>query len=565
MPAGFSETSRKARVWLFPTGVALLAALVLARVVGHGFLAWDDLVNTVRNPHVNPPSLEGTLFFWRHAYADLYVPATFTIWALLARITFHPWIFHAASVLAHAASAAAAFRLLRRLVASDLAAAAGALLFALHPVQVEPVAWMSGLKDVLCGLFSLLALGAYVDFARASSGEGGKWKSFFAASALFLLALLSKPSAVAVPLLAGSIDVLLLRRRPAQVARDLMPWAALSVAWSLLARSAQPAAGVAVPAFASRFLVAGDSLAFYLGKLVWPAALAPDYGRDPVSVLEGGRAALVALAAAAAALLLLRSNREAPRDLGVALVLFAAGVAPVLGFLPFDFQRYSTVADHYLYLSMIGPGFLLARRLARPARPALLAAGVLLLLLGARSVDQAGEWRDDETLWRHTLAVNRRSWLAHDNLGQALESKGRRSEAIAEYEQAIALHPGDARTQFNLGAALDALDRTAEALPHLEAAVRLQPEDRVSRENLGIALLRLERPAEAEPHLRKAIELEPRSFLAHYYLAGVLDRLGEEDEMLEHLREAVRLNPRFEPARVDLEGVLRARSEPGPR
>lgn len=553
MPQGSSEPSARIGSWPFLAGIAVLVALVHGRVVGHGFLAWDDLVNTVRNPHLNPPSLAGTLYFWSHAYADLYVPATFAVWSLLARVTLEPWIFHAASVLAHAAAGAAAFRLLRRFVDSDPAAAAGALLFALHPVQVEPVAWMSGLKDVLCGLFSLLALGSYVDFARASSESGARRRSFLAASAFFVLALLSKPSAVAVPLLACAIDALMLRRPPVRIARDLAPWVVVAVAWSLLARSAQPAAGVAVPRFASRFVVAGDALAFYLGKLFWPAALAPDYGRDPTSVLEGGRVALVALAAAAGAVLLLRSTLETPRDLGFAFVLLAAGVAPVLGFVPFDFQRYSTVADHYLYLSMIGPAFFLSRR-----RAALPAAAALLLLLGAKSFAQAGVWRDDETLWRHTLEVNSRSWLAHDNLGQALEAKGKRTEAIAEYERALALHPGDARTQFNLGTALDELDRTAEALPHLEEAVRLEPEDRVSRENLAIALLRLERPADAEPHLRKAIALDPRSYLAHYYLAGALDRLGKEEEMVEHLREAVRLNPRFEPARRDLEGVLGA-------
>jgi tetratricopeptide (TPR) repeat protein len=318
---------------------------------------------------------------------------------------------------------------------------------------------------------------------------------------------------------------------------------------------------VAFVPFASRFVVAGDALGVYIGKLAWPAALAPDYGRTPARIAEHGGLALLGLAFVAAAVFAVRSSRTLPRTAGAGALLLAAGVLPVLGFVAFDFQRYSTAADHYLYLSMIGPALVLARFLAESNRGLSLAcAGGVLLLLGARSWSQAGVWHDDESLWRHTLTVNARSWVAHDNLGQALESHGRRPEAIEEYTRALAQNPLDARTHFNLGTALDELDRTPEALPHLEESVRLAPQDRMSQENLAIALLRSDRPAEAEPHLRRALEIEPHSYLAHYYLAGALDRLGRTDEMIEHLREAVRLNPRFEPARKDLEGVLEARA-----
>src|SRR5260221_13780528 len=557
-----TEPGPEGRFWLYATGFLVLTAAVFGRVLGHGFLGWDDRLNALENPHLNPPSLSGTLFFWRHAYADLYIPATFTVWAFLARISLEPWIFHAASLLVHAAAVTAAFRLLRRLVASDAAACAGALLFALHPVQVESVAWMSGLKDLLCGLFSLLALGTSVGFRRSPRGDLRRWSSFLIASACFLLALLSKPSAVAVPLLACVLDLFLLERRPAEIARDLAPWAACAAGWSFLTRSAQAAVDVPDIPLASRFVVAGDALGFYLGKLAWPAALAPDYGRRPAWVVEHGGLALVGLAVAVAAVLAVRAPRSLPRTAGAGAFLLFAGVAPVLGFVAFDFQRYSTAADHYLYLSMIGPALVLAGLLAGPKRGwALGCASVVLLTMAAKSWSQAAVWPDDESLWRHTLTVNARSWVAHDNLGQALESKGRRPEAIEEYTRALEINPRDARTHFNLGTALDELDRTSEAIPHLEEAVRLAPADRMSRENLAIALLRSDRPAEAEPHLRRALELEPRSYLAHYYLAGTLDRLGRTDEMLEQLREAVRLNPRFEPSRRDLEGVLEARAK----
>jgi tetratricopeptide (TPR) repeat protein len=550
--------------------VVLLPLLVFGRVLGHALLTWDDLSNTLWNPHLVPPSPAGLLYFWGHAYADLYVPLTFTLWGLLAGLSTDPWIFHAASLVLHALAALAAFLLLRRLVRDDLAAGAGALLFALHPVQAESVGWMSGAKDVMCGMFSLFALAGYVDFVREPRGSPLRGRALARATLLLVLALLSKPSAVAVPLLALVLDVGFLGRKWTRSLLDLVPWIAVAAIGALVAHAVQPAAEVAPAPFGSRPLIAADALAFYARKIVAPLGLAPDYGRDPKTALAGGppiAAALGVLAAILLVLFLRRRERDASGPFHAttaAAGLSIAAVAPVLGLVPFDFQRYSTVADHYLYLAMIGPALLFAWLLARkPDLPLRIGAGILLLLCAAKSAAQVGVWRDDETLWRHTLSVNPKSWTAHDNLGQALQSSGRPSEALLEFGAALALNPDDARTHYNLGTTLDALDRTAEALPHLETAVRLSPEDRPSRENLGIALLRSERPEEAESQLRKAIEIEPRSFLAHYYLAGALDRLGRTDEMLEHLKEAVRLNPRFQPARDDLQAVLKARAAGG--
>jgi tetratricopeptide (TPR) repeat protein len=557
------------KAWVLRLAIVLPLLAVFGRILGQTLLGWDDRSNTVLNPHLVPPTASGLLYFWGHAYADLYVPLTYSLWGVLARISLEPWIFHAASLAIHAGAALAAFALLRRLVRDDLAAAAGALLFGLHPVQVESVAWMSGAKDLLCGMFALLALAAHVDVARAGPASPARARALVRGTTFAVLALLSKPSAVALPLIALALDVLWLGRRWTRSLADLAPWIAIAAAGAIVGHVAQTGAGAVATPVATRPLIAADAIAFYARTIAAPIALAPDYGRDPRTVLASAAGipeAIVLLAAVALLATLRRRERaEGPiRAATTAGALSVAAVAPVLGFLPFDFQRYSTVADHYLYLAMIGPAFLLAWILARWPRPPLRAAAVLLLAaFAAKSAAQAGVWRDDETLWRHTLAVNPRSWTAHGNLGEALAASGRPNDAILELEAALALNPDDARTHYNLGTTLDALDRTAEALPHLEAAVRLEPDDAPSRENLGIALLRSERTEEAEIELRKAIEIDPRAWLSHYYLAGALDRLGRTDEMLEHLKEAVRLNPRFGPARKDLEAVLRARAAGG--
>jgi tetratricopeptide (TPR) repeat protein len=557
------------KAWIVRLAIVLPLVVVFGRILGHDLLGWDDRMNTVLNPHLVPPSASGFLYIWEHVHGEMYIPLTFTLWGLLARVTLEPWIFHAASLAIHAGAALAAFALLRRLVQDDVAAAAGALLFGLHPVQVESVAWMSGAKDLLCGMFSLLALASHVDVARAELASPARARALVRGTAFVVLALLSKPSAVALPLLALALDVLWLGRRWTRSLRDLAPWIAVAAVGAVVARVAQTGAGVDPAPIATRPLIAADAIAFYARTIVAPVALAPDYTRDPRSVLATGRAVPVAIGvlAAFAALAILRRRERGSGPFHAATAAAAlsiAAVAPVLGLVPFDFQRYSTVADHYLYLAMIGPAFLLAWALARWPQPSVRAATALLLVaFAAKSAVQAGIWADDATLWRHTLAVRPRSWTAHGNLGQALDASGRPNEAIAEFEAALALKPDDARTQYNLGTTLDSLDRTAEALPHLEAAVRLAPEDQASRENLGIALLRSDRPEDAAVELQRSIEIDPRAWLSHYYLAGALDRLGRTDEMLEHLKEAVRLNPRFGPARKDLEAVLRARAAGG--
>ena len=557
------------KVWIFRLAIVLPLLLVFGRILGHALLGWDDRMNTVLNPHLVPPSVSGLLYFWRHFYGEMYIPLTFTLWGLLSQVTFEPWIFHAASLAIHAGATLAGFALLRRIVRDDVAAAAGALLFGLHPVQVESVAWMSGAKDVLCGMFSLLALASHVDVARAEPASASGARARARGTAFVVLALLSKPSAVALPLLAIALDVLWLGRRWTRALLDLAPWIAIAAVGAVVARVAQTGVGVDPAPDVSRPLIAADALAFYARKLVAPVALAPDYTRDPRSVLALGHAVPEAIGVLAArAALAIRRRREQGEGpfhaATAAAALSVAAIAPVLGLVPFDFQRYSTVADHYLYLAMIGPAFLFAWALARWPRPPVRAAAALLLAaFAAKSAVQAGVWRDDATLWRHTLAVNPRSWVAHGNLGQALGAAGRPNDAIAEFVAALDLKPDDARTHYNLGTTLDSLDRTTDALPHLETAVSLSPDDQASRENLGIALLRSERPEEAEKQLRKSIELDPRAWLSHYYLAGALDRLGRTDEMLEHLKEAVRLNPRFGAARKDLEAVLRARAAGG--
>src|SRR4051812_11378347 len=243
----------------WPIAVIIIAMLIVfLPVCGHEFTYWDDGVTVHQNAKLNPPTLETIKYYFSNVAYGLYIPVTYMAWAavaLIARvepddhnIRLNPWMFHSTNVAFHIVSAIIVFLLLRRLVRKDWAACCGALLYALHPVQLEPVAWISGLKDVLAGCFGLIALWRYV--ARVQDGVESRsdWPPDLIGTIALMLAMLSKPSAVTVPMIALAIDWLILRRPLARVMRSTAVWFVLAIPILVIGRIAQDVTGIpAVP------------------------------------------------------------------------------------------------------------------------------------------------------------------------------------------------------------------------------------------------------------------------------------------------------------------------------
>lgn len=517
--AARGEPGGAARLFSDPRLLAVLLVVVtvaaFSPLLTAEFSLLDDPQTIGMNPALNPPTLAKLAHVWdpRHPYMDLYVPVTYTVWsavALIARVdnvtpgeyALNSWVYHGLNVALHAAAAVVAFALLRRLVRQPLAAAAGALLFAVHPVQVEAVGWTSGTKDVLWGLLGLVAIWQYLQFAGATGGRKaaaaalgpdalGKaddaplrpWAHYAVATVAFVLAMLSKPTAIVIPFVAGLLDVVLLRRPLRRVLPALLPWLLLVVPVIIEGKIAQPAVNNPrqphVP-LAVRPLVAADALGYYLYKLALPARLGIQYDRNPDVVRAHGWHYVTWLAPAAVAAFAVWAWRRRRIDWAPAAVgVFWLGVAPVLGFAPFDFQFFSTVADHYLYFAMLGPAlavaFVLSGRrtaaseaelgdgIARPAgRAAWAVAAVVLVALAARSHLQAYHWRDSFALFRHAVDVNPRSNLGWRNLGQAYASAGRTEDALRADRAAAAVDPWS-RGNYAASLANSALTMLAQA------------------------------------------------------------------------------------------------------
>ncbi|HYQ81696.1 MAG TPA: tetratricopeptide repeat protein, partial [Anaeromyxobacteraceae bacterium] len=437
---------------------------------------------------------------------------------------------------------------------------------ALHPVQVESVAWISEQKNTLS---AVLYLGSALAWMRFQ--ERRDRRSYLVSLGSFALALASKTVAATLP-----VALLLVhwwRRGRPSWRRDvvpLLPFFLLGGAAGLLTiwveRTLVGAEGAAFQRTpVERVLVAGRAAWFYLGKLVWPADLAFVYPRWQVSPGDWWQYLYPASAlAAVSALWALR--RRLPGPLTGAL-FFLVTLLPALGFLDVYPFLFSFVADHFQYLAGLGIVSLAAAGAARLlvrsppwGRRAVQASCLALLaVLSFLTWRQSRLYADRETLYRAVIRANPGCWMAYSNLAGALVERGAVEEAIPLAQRALALRPGYPEAHDNLGLALFASGRAEEAMAHYRMALELDPGSVEAHNNLGFALAASGRLDEAIDHYRRALEGDPARAGVHYNLAMALLQRGQPGQALDPLRRAVALQPEFLEARNNL-GILLARS-----
>jgi Flp pilus assembly protein TadD len=519
------------------------------------FVNFDDEILVYRNKYLKPVTPQHLLHFWKQPHELLYMPLTYTVWAGLAQVAdvptesqaisklaphLDPGIFHSFNLLLHVINVLLVFALLRLLCRNDYASAAGALFFGLHPIQVESVAWVAELKGLLAGTCGLLALWSYTLFAlnsqlrKAQEGTtfdlgdrdvAGKTPNrvlifYIFALLAFLGALLSKPSAICFLFLAGLLDTFLLRRSLRAVFSSLVPWLALAMLFAFQAHRSQPVSDLFAPIWA-RPLIALDALAFYTGKVLWPFALRPEYNRSPETVLHNGCVYWTwVFPVALGTFLWWRRRRWSFLIIGV--VFSVAALSPVLGLAQFNFQYYSTVADRYMYMAMLGPALVVASILARrPFRRELLLCVFLLLFLATLTARQVQHWKDSMTLYDYTLSIAPESYVSVSNKGLLLWQEGEGARAKALFEKAIRIKPNFSEAHSNLGSILFKLGDTEGAFSQLIKAVELAPKNEQAYIDLGLAYKKTKKYHYAALAFRRAAELEPDNMLVHLNLAEV--------------------------------------------
>lgn len=561
--------------WVGPILLVLFTLAVFWRVCGYKFVYWDDYDNVAQNP-VFPLTAESLARIWYLPYLQLYVPVTYTVWGILAiaarlnvpkgsGIWLDPHPFHALNLLTHVLTVLIVYRLLCGLCGRRWPAWLGAMLFAIHPVQVEPVAWVTGLKDVLSGFFAVFALWQYVLFARpdeaAPAGHRWRYLHYSLATLAFALAILSKPSTVTLPLAAAAIDRLILRRTWYSIVTDLTPWLLLAGGGALIAHLTQ-APPALDPGFWSRPLLAAYALAAYLGKVAFPMRLTVTY-QTPREVLGDPWLGWAAMGAVAAIVAVWITRRRAPW-LAAAGITFAAGVLPVLGFVPFNFEQFSLLADRYLYLAMLGPAlalsFALALRSASRALP--VACALWLSVLAVRAGIRVTAWRDTTTLFRRELRENPSSYLAYEKLAFEAAKEGRDDEAMDLAEKSIALKPDQSAAYMTLGRILRSRGRIDEAEAILEQAGRRSPDDPVAMLDVAALLIEKKDFVRAADLCRRAVALRPDAAPPHNQLATALAYQHQYAQALEEARTAVRLDPNTPQMHYTLALLLRDTHQP---
>jgi tetratricopeptide (TPR) repeat protein len=530
--------------------VELLAAAYAPSLRG-GFL-WDDDLHITADPTIVGPL--GLKEVWTTARAN-YFPLVLTSFkAQHARWGDEPLGYRLVTLGCHIIAALLLWHVLLQLRVPPIGAWLGATLWALHPVQVESVAWICELKNTQSAIFFLLSILCWLRWLDARSGRreeagespdpprhlGGYALSLVCA----VLALLSKPSTVMLPV---ALALLAWRRHGALRRRDVLALApffalsALAAGWTIWEQKFH--SGAIGPewtqTFPERLAIAGRAVWFYLGKLAWPEPLLFIYPRWSLAAgIDAGHLGLLAIGALLAVFAWWRWHVAT-----VAALYFGALLFPVLGFFNVYFFRYSFVGDHFQYLASMGPLALLGAGLARMPRRVALGAGTALVAACALlTLRQTPAYLSHEALWRHTLAFNPRAFMAWANLGDTLRRAGRAEEAMAAYRSALALRPDDAPVLNDSGNLLVLAGRPAEAVPLFERALAARPGYAEAHCNFGNALRDLGRTDEAVAQFRRALAADAKYGPAHNNLGIQLAEAGRYADAATHFEAALRLS-----------------------
>jgi Flp pilus assembly protein TadD len=548
-------------------GVILGLALVVLVIVAYlpamqGGFVWDDDDYVTKNPLLTADDGLSRIWFSLDSPSQ-YFPLVYTtfriehaIWGL------NPAGYHIVNVILHIINALLVWLVLRRLRIPGAWLAAA--IWALHPVNVESVAWITERKNTLSTVFYLTSLLAWVRFADES--EKRPWRFYALSLVLFQLALFAKTTACTLP--AALLLVLWIRekridwRRIAQIA----PYVVLGIAMGLVSIWwEQHHQGTKGAEFAfspiERILIASRALWFYVGKLVWPSRLAFSYARwqiDPADPVQYVWPAACILAVA----VLWWKRKVIGRGPIAAVVFFLAALVPMLGVFSLYTFRYTFVADHYQYVASIGLigliGYVGASAGKRWRTPFMRYAVPVIVLaaLGILTWRQGHAYKDAETLWRHTIAANPTCALAHNNLANILDRKGRLDEAIEHYYRAIDLNPKLAEVHLNLAIALTTRERYDEAASECHKTIELSPRFPDAHYRLGLALARQGRNAEAVQSYVEAIRLKPDYAEAYNGMGVAFVAERKLDEAVEYINRALEIKPHYADAHNNMAAAL---------
>jgi protein O-mannosyl-transferase len=560
-PSAGSRYPRTHNDRLMATVICILLAVMVwiafGRTLHHEFVNYDDGSYVYANPRITSGlTLDNVKWAFTHFRAGNWQPVTAISHVLDCQLYgLQPWGHHLTNVLLHAATVIFLLLALWQLTDNLWASAFVAALFAIHPLRVEPVAWVSGRGDVLSGMFFMLILLAYARYARSDCFSLGRYATVLV---LFALGLMCKPTLVTVPFVLLLLDYWPLRRTQEtgvgvrksatwlRLIAEKIPFFALSLASCVAAILARAVTPMEVDhAFAERASNVALFYVAYLGQMIYPAHLAvlypyPETGPNVPEII-------LALIFLCVVFILLFIWRRRYPFLLIGWLWFLGMLVPMIGLVQIGSIAR---ADRYTYLPEIGLYILgtwgameLFKSSGHKREILSVAALVITGAFITRSYFQTAYWRDSETLWSHTVDVTHDNYIAQNNLGGTLLEKGQLNEALAHYRDAVQIKPNVPEVQSNLGNALVRGGEVDEAIDHLQKAIQIDPAYAEAYNFMGNALMKKGEADEAVHYYEKAVALDTSYADAHNNLGAAFWRNGQLEEAIAQYKEAVAINP----------------------
>lgn len=559
--------------------LAFLTLLAYARVITCGFVPWDDPQYVTDNPWIQRGlTWQSVQWAFTTDYASMWMPLVWLSYLLDVTVAgVSPVHMHLVNLGLHVANVVLLFLVLRRLTGADVPSAIAAGCFALHPLQVESVAWITERKDVLSTLFWILSMGAYAAYARRPS-----WGRYTLVALSLALGLMAKAMLVTLPCVLLLLDYWPLERltsaegridwrRAAWLVVEKLPLFGLAAVAALLTYLAESHGGAVGSSdhypFDLRLANAAVSYLAYLGKVVWPCDLAAYYPHPAESLRFTGITTtfVVQIIAAVITLLLVTYGawrlRHTHRYLLVGWLWFLGTLVPVIGVIQVGTHG---MADRYMYVPSIGVWIIVAWTGAElvkrvPASRLWLANAATAALVACLALtwQQVGYWRDGVALFSHNIEVTTNNGRAHGLLGNALLLEGRYSEALPHFEEGLRWGHHEMKCNHGMALALSALNRRDEAAVYFRDVLKLDPNNASVHNNFGRMLADQGQLAAAAEEFTTALQINPALAKAHNNLGEVLYRQKKYPEAEQHFQAALAINPRYDGARQRLE-LMRA-------
>ena len=564
---GINIFQHKTRQLIICILLVMTVIAVYGKVITYQFVSFDDYLHIVENPHVREGiSLQGLRWAFTTNHAGNWQPLTWISHMLDCELYgLNPAGHHWINIQFHILNTLLLFILLQQMTGSVWRSAFVAALFAVHPLHVESVAWISERKDVLSTFFGILTIIAYQHYVKKSH-----FISYSIVMLLFCLCLMAKPMLTTLPFLLLLLDfwplnrfqyahgalqsenrMSLHRKRLLRLFLEKIPLlipVMISVLLTFWSQRSYKAVG-SLEAFPVNARIANALVSYvmYLVKAFWPVKLAVFYPH-PGGTLKWWQIFGSAFLIIGASIWAVRMSRRYAY-LAVGLFWYLGSLIPVIGLVQVGEQG---MADRYTYIPLIGIFIIIAWGAAdlvdrwRLKKMILaVAAGVVIFSLIAIAWFQVGYWKNNLTLFKHAINVTKDNWLAHNSLGVALSKIGKFDEAIYHFHRTLSIRPNDAIAYNNLGSTLAMKGELEEAVLNFRKAVAIVPNYVNAIDNLGLTLFSQKKYEQSQLCFKKALQLKPNCASAHYHLGKLMFEQGDIEEAKNHFRAAVLINPKY--------------------